>query len=90
MTRTSHVGVHASTPAVGVAVPGVPGVRVTVTPMGVAVTSVAVLAVVRVSVVRMAVVVRRAALASVRVGVAESADAHQVDQQTSDRHRLQW
>lgn len=77
----------------GVAVTSVAGVRVSVTPMRVAVTPVtpvAVLAVVGVAVVGVAVVVRRAALASVRVGVAESADAHQVDQQASDRHRLQW
>lgn len=81
LTRTSHVGVHASA-AVGVAMRSVPGVRMTVTTVGVAmtpVTSVTVLAVVQVSVVRVSVVVRRAALASVRVGVAESADAHQVD-----------
>lgn len=71
----------------GVTVSGVAGVRMTVTPVGVtvaAVATVAVLAVVRVSVVRVAVVVRRAALSSVRVGVTESADAHQVDQQTSN------
>lgn len=50
----------------------VPAVRV-------AVTSVAVVAV-RMAVVRMAVVVPRATFAAVGVGVAESADSHQVDQ----------
>lgn len=58
-------------------------VRVAVTSVRVAVTSVAVLA------VGVAVVMWGAAFAAVGVSVAESADAHQVDQQASDRHRLQ-
>lgn len=50
--------------------------------------SVAVLAV-GVAVVRVAVVTGRAAFAAVGVSVTESADTDQVDQQTSDRHRLE-
>lgn len=66
----------------GVSVPTVP-----VSAVRVAVTAVAVLAV-GVAMVRVTVVMGRAAFAAVGVSVTESADAHQVDQQTSDRHRL--
>lgn len=70
-----------------VTVAAVPVSSVSVSSVGVAVPPVAVLAV-GVAVVRVAVVVRRAAFAAVGVGVAEGADAHQVDQQASNRHRL--
>lgn len=91
-THTSHVSVHASTPwAVGVPVSAVamsPMCAMSVTSMRVAMTPVAVFAV-GVAMVRVAVVIWWTAFAAMGVSVTKSADTHQVDQQSSDRHGLQ-
>lgn len=91
-THTSHVSIHASTPrAVGVTMSAVSMSTmspVSVTSMRVAMTSMAVLAV-GVAMVRVAMVVWWTAFAAMGVSVTKSADTHQVDQQSSNRHRLQ-